>query len=209
MKLDRKHRVLLILAAICVCLFPMGSIASACQHGGPIGGSLDGSLGSQSFSSLIISGSGVTPGGQGWTVVSAGDHLSFPSSVGLTQNSIEIHNSSAASLFSLGTISWAGAGKINLSFDFTATSGSSVTWGTLGNFFTTKASDADGKLHHFSSTFSLDGLSKNLFITALAGGNGAVFVGNAQASAVPIPAASLLFGSGLLGLIGFKRKLLG
>jgi hypothetical protein len=77
--------------------------------------------------------------------------------------------------------------------------------GTSQNFFQIAGDGTPSQINANAGLLAFDGNSKGGYFT-LASDGGLSYTGAATPSAVPLPAAALLFGPGLLGLFGFARK---
>jgi len=77
--------------------------------------------------------------------------------------------------------------------------------GTSQNFFQIAGDGTVSQIRANTGLLAFDGNAKGGYFTLAADG-GVTYTGAAAVSAVPLPAAALLFGPGLLGLFGFARK---
>jgi hypothetical protein len=115
--------------------------------------------------------------------------------------------------FASGNLNWAGTDAVTLSFDYTlsgdAGSANYIAYGFnwTGSGPTSITTYGSG---HISETFNLAEAQANgdsLSLLAYADGmNAQANISNITVSSTPIPAAVWLFGSGLMGLMGLRRK---
>ena len=77
--------------------------------------------------------------------------------------------------------------------------------GTSQNFFQIAGDGTPSQIRANAGLLAFDGNAKGGYFTLAADG-GVTYTGAAAVSAVPLPAAALLFGPGLLSLFGFARK---